>query len=105
MSEPKKQKIQDMVGCSKTHSQTQQKLKGIGDQLSTLNRPTLPAGRLREFFDLFLADPDIIGASRRVIPEGLEPSTNALRGHCSTIELWDQFYYFTECACAEQACL
>ena len=25
--------------------------------------------------------------SRRVHPEGLEPSTNGLRGHCSTIEL------------------
>ena len=24
---------------------------------------------------------------RRVHPEGLEPSTNGLRGHCSTIEL------------------
>ena len=25
--------------------------------------------------------------SRRVHPEGLEPSTNGLRGHCSTIEV------------------
>ncbi len=34
----------------------------------------------------------ILEADKRgvfVIPEGLEPSTNTLRGYCSTIELWD----------------
>ena len=34
----------------------------LGNSLSILNRLASARGELREFFELFLADPDLIGA-------------------------------------------